>query len=156
MFTQPQVISPPGVYTITTPAPTTVTYTDTSVTFSWAPAPAPVPPQPQPQPSPPVLTGHVWALLVYDPAVTLPVAQQAVISSATLRASALSKDVDIQSFQMTDPAIASWVPKLPTTGLPALLLVQKTATGTGVLAYSVALPDSGPDFMSLVDKVRGN
>ena len=79
----PAIVYPAGAYTVTTLGPTTITYTAASVTFSWVvtPAPTPVPPGPVPVP---VLTGHVWALAVYDPAVVLPAAQQAALNSATL------------------------------------------------------------------------
>ena len=52
-------------------------------------------------------------------------------------------------------AFASWLPHLPKSGLPALLFVQKSAAGTGELAYAVALPGSEADILSLVNKVRG-
>jgi hypothetical protein len=152
----PVIVYPAGAYTITTPGPTTITYTAASVTFSWVVTPAPVPVPPAPTPVPvPVLTGHVWALAVYDPAVVLPAAQQAALNSATLKASALLQDVDVQPFKSTDGSIASWLPHLPKTGLPALLFVQKSAAGTGELAYAVALPGSEADILSLVNKVRG-
>ena len=150
----PAIVYPAGAYTVTTPGPTTITYTAASVTFSWVvtPAPTPVPPGPVPVP---VLTGHVWALAVYDPAVVLPAAQQAALNSATLKASALLQDVDVQPFKSTDASVASWLPHLPASGLPALLFVQKSAVGTGTLAYAVALPGSEADILSLVNKVRG-
>ena len=92
---------------------------------------------------------------VYDPAVVLPAAQQAALNSATLKASALLQDVDVQPFKSTDRSIASWLPHLPKSGLPALLFVQKSAAGTGELAYAMALPGSEADILSLVNKVRG-
>ena len=150
----PAIVYPAGAYTVTTPGPTTITYTAASVTFSWVvtPAPTPVPPGPVPVP---VLTGHVWALAVYDPAVVLPAAQQAALNSATLKASALLQDVDVQPFKSTDVSVATWLPHLPKSGLPALLFVQKSAAGTGELAYAAALPGSEADILSLVNKVRG-
>ncbi len=150
----PAIVYPAGAYTVTTPGPTIITYTAASVTFSWVvtPAPTPVPPGPVPVP---VLTGHVWALAVYDPAVVLPAAEQAALNSATLKASALLQDVDVQPFKSTDASVASWLPHLPKSGLPALLFVQKSAAGTGELAYAVALPGSEADILSLVNKVRG-
>jgi len=152
----PVIVYPAGAYTVTTPGPTTITYTAASVTFSWVVTPAPVPVPPAPTPVPvPVLTGHVWALAVYDPAVVLPAAQQAALNSATLKASALLQDVDVQPFKSTDGSIASWLPHLPKTGLPALLFVQKSTAGTGELAYAVALPGSEADILSLVNKLRG-
>ena len=152
----PAIVYPAGAYTVTTPGPTTITYTAASVTFSWVvtPAPTPVPPGPVPAPVP-VLTGHVWALAVYDPAVVLPAAQQAALNSATLKASALLQDVDAQPFKSTDASVASRLPHLPKSGLPALLFIQKSAAGTGELAYAVALPGSEADILSLVNKVRG-
>jgi hypothetical protein len=152
----PAIVYPAGAYTVTTPGPTTITYTAASVTFSWVvtPAPTPVPPGPVPVPVS-VLTGHVWALAVYDPAVVLPAAQQAALNSATLKASALLQDVDAQPFKSTDASVASRLPHLPKSGLPALLFIQKSAAGTGELAYAVALPGSEADILSLVNKVRG-
>ena len=113
----PVIIYPAGAYTVTTPGPTTVTYTDASVTFSWAVAPTPIPAPPAPTPPAPapvpVLTGHVWALAIYDPTVALPAAQQAALNSATLKASALLQDVDVQPFKSTDVSVASWLPICP-------------------------------------------
>ncbi len=152
----PAIVYPAGAYTVTTPGPTTITYTAASVTFSWVVTPAPVPVPPGPVPvAVPLLTGHVWALAVYDPAVVLPAAQQAALNSATLKASALLHDVDVQPFKSTDASVASWLPHLPKSGLPALLFVQKSVAGTGELAYAVALPGSEVDILSLVNKVRG-
>jgi hypothetical protein len=155
----PVIIYPAGAYTVTTPGPTTVTYTDASVTFSWAVAPTPIPAPPAPTPPAPapvpVLTGHVWALAIYDPTVALPAAQQAALNSATLKASALLQDVDVQPFKSTDVSVASWLPHLPKTGLPALLFVQRSSSGQGELGYAVALPGSEADILSLVNKVRG-
>jgi len=94
-------------------------------------------------------------LAVYDPAVVLPAAQQAALNSATLKASALLQDVDAQPFKSTDASVASRLPHLPKSGLPALLFIQKSAAGTGELAYAVALPGSEADILSLVNKVRG-
>lgn len=157
MQSPPVIVYPAGTYSITTTGPTTITYTATSVTLSWAVAPGPVPPTPvPPAPAPtPVLSGHVWALAIYDPAVALPTAQQAALTSPTLKAAALLQDVDIQPFKSNDPSVASWLPHLPKSGLPALLFVQRTAAGTGELAHAVALPASEADILSLVNKVRG-
>ena len=155
----PAIVYPAGAYTVTTPGPTTVTYTDASVTFSWAVAPTPIPAPPAPTPPAPapvpVLTGHVWALAIYDPTVALPAAQQAALNSATLKASALLQDIDFQPFKSTDASIASWLPPVPKTGLPALLFVQRSSSGKGTLGYAVALPGSEADILSLVNKVRG-
>jgi hypothetical protein len=155
----PVIVYPAGVYQVTTPGPTTVTITSTSVTFSWGVTPVPPTPTPPvpvpPAPSPiPILTGHVWALAIYDPDATLPAAQQLALISPTLQASALLKDVDFQSHPKADPIIASWIPHV-TTGYPTLLLVQRDVSGKGVLAYSAALPGSEADILSLVNKVRG-
>jgi hypothetical protein len=150
----PLITYPAGAYTITTPGPTTIAFTDTSVIFSWVvtPAPTPIPPGPVPVP---VLIGHVWALAIYDPAIVLPAAQQAALNSATLKASALLQDIDVQPFKSTDATIASWIPRVPKTGLPALLFVQKSTSGAGELVYAVALPASEADIMSLINKLRG-
>ena len=151
------IVYPAGQYIVTTPAATTITQTATSITLSWEPAPAPVPPvPPAPVPTPvPVLTGHVWALAIYDPVATLPAAQQAALASATLAAGAQRLDVSFQPFKSTDASIASWIPHLPTTGLPALLFIRKTPAGLGELAYAVPLPSSETDILTLVNKVRG-
>ena len=151
------IVYPAGQYLVTTPAATTITQTATSITLSWEPTPAPVPPvPPAPVPMPvPVLTGHVWALAIYDPVATLPAAQQAALASATLAAGAQRLDVSFQPFKSTDASVASWIPHLPTTGLPALLFVQKTPAGLGELAYAVPLPGSEADILALVNKARG-
>ena len=127
----PVVVSPAGTYSITTRGPTTIAQTATSITLSWtapapapAPAPEPVPPvpvPPAPAPAPiPVLTGHVWALAIYDSAATLPAAQQAALNSPTIKASALLQDIDFQAYKSTDSGVATWLPHLPKSGLPAL------------------------------------
>ena len=142
---------------------TSITWTETSVTFSWlapnpnppSPVPVPVPVPPAPVPTPvPVLSGHVWALAIYDPAVVLPAAQQAALWSPTLVASSLVQDVSFQAYSVADPAVSSWVPHL-TVKPPALLFVQKSPAGQGVLAYQTALPASEAEILTLVHKVRG-
>ncbi len=156
----PPIVYPAGAYTVTTPGPTTITYTADSVTFSWGPSPVPPvpppvpPPPPPPPPAPrpiPVLPGPVWALAIYDPAGALP----PVLSSSTLAPTALLSDVSFQPFKSTDASIASWVPHLPKSGLPALLFIQKSAAGKGELAYAAALPGSEADILAIVNKVRG-
>ena len=157
----PPITYPAGTYTITTPGPTAITFTATSVTFSWGPAPGPnppVPPTPPPAPTPapvPVLTGHVWAIAVYDPSATIPASQQAALTSQTLQVSSLTQDVDFQAHAKTDPNIASWISSLPPGGLPALLFIQKSSSGTGTMVYSTALPMSEPEILALINKVRG-
>ncbi len=152
----PPIVYPAGVYTVTTSGPTVITYSASSVTLTWtvAPTPTPVPPAPTPEPVP-TLTGHVWALVVYDPAVTLTTAQTAALNSTTLRASALLQDVDVQCFKSTDATVASWHTSYTKIGLPAILFVQKAPSGQGVLGYGATLPASEADILSLVSKVRG-
>lgn len=153
--TPPVIVYPAGAYTITTPGPTSITWTATSVTFLWgAVTPVPVPPIPPPVPVP-VLTGHVWALAIFDPAVTLPASQQAALTSLTLQASSLLLDVDFQAHKKTDTVVSSWLPHVPDSGLPALLFVQKDPTGKGVLAYTTAFPWSEAASLSLIKQVRG-
>lgn len=157
----PPIVYPAGAYTVTTPGPTVVTYSASSVTLSWTvtPPPTPVPPAPTPTPDPvPTLTGHVWALVIYDPAVPLTPVQTAALQSTTLRASSLLQDVDVQSFKSTDPSVASWRTSYTKTGLPAVLFVQKASSGQGVLGYGTTLLGSVAwdlDILSLVNQVRG-
>ena len=133
----PVIVYPAGAYTVTTPGPTTITYTAASVTFSWAVAPTP--PRRQSAPAACSRLLFLYSLAMFGPwrfmilAVCSPAAQQAAPNSATLKASALLQDVDVQPFKSTDVSVASWLPHLPKTGLPALLFVQRSSAGQGEL-----------------------
>ena len=154
----PTITYPAGSYTLSFPSPVNIVTTANSITFSWGngptPAPAPVPPAPVPVPAPvPQLTGHVWAIALYDASKPVP----PVASSATLKAALLdpAMDADWLPHASTDPAVVSWIPHVPTTGLPALLLVQRDATGVGKLMHAVPLPSSEADVIALMSKTRG-
>ena len=69
-------------------------------------------------------------------------------------ASGLKQDVDFQAHSVADSAVSSWIPLL-TVKLPALIFVQKSPTGQGVLTYQAALPMSEADILTLINHVRG-
>ena len=154
----PTITYPAGTYTLTFPSGVTIVTTANSITFSWAtpaptptPTPAPIPVPVPPAPAPvPTLTGHVWALAVYDPA-----SPNAVATSATLKASALELDVDWLPHAKNDAAVASWLPDADRVGYPALLLIQTTAPGVGKAVYAVKLPASENEAMAILQQARG-
>ena len=155
--TAPTIVYPAGSYTLNFPAPVQIVTTANSVTFSWVaptptPTPTPVPPAPDPTP---VVTGHAWALALYDPAKPLTTAQQAALASTTLKAAALGLDIDWEPHSSTDPAVASWLPHVPATGLPVLMTITKDASGTAKVAHSVALPADEAAITTLLRKLRG-
>lgn len=149
---------PAGTYTITTSGPTTITQTATSITLSWGP-PSPVPPVEPPPPvvttvDPPVLTGHVWALAIYDPDVALSDAQKKALSSFDSKAAGLLLDIDFQGWSVRDPSVSTWIPKI-TEKLPVLIFVQKGSSGIGQLVYQAPLPATSADIVALEKKARG-
>ena len=157
----PTITYPAGPYTLTFPVPVTITTTATSITFSWGvgPTPTPVPPTPVP-PAPvpiPALVGHVWGIVLYDPAVPLTAAQQAAQASANLVAQATGLDINLTWHAKTEPAFATWLNHLPPSGLPAIIFATADATGKAVIVPGAAqpLPVDEAGILALVNKVRG-
>ena len=162
----PVITYPSGLYAVgfTVPSsffgPFIVIQTANSVTIQWnqGPSPTPNPPvpvPPAPTPAPiPVLTGHVWAMAIYDPSVTLPPAQQAALVSPTLQALSLLQDVDFQPHSLSDSTIASWVSRI-VGKTPVLMFIQRSQTGQGVLAGQTPMPANETEILAMINKVRG-
>lgn len=150
------VISPAGTYSFVTPTAVTITYGPNSLTFTWNVAPNPTPiPTPDPTPPPvsviPVLTGDVWALVVYEDGKPIPSAT----TGPSVAAAVIVNKINLIQSKSNDPSISTYSTDFKSVGVPAILFIQRTPTNVGKCVYKTALPSNEADLIILLNKIRG-
>lgn len=150
------VTAPAGTYSFTAAGPVTIIYGPTSITFAWGapgPGPTPTPPPVPPTPAPPVvptLTGEAWAMVIYDGQAIPP-----VVLSKSVRDYAETVQIHLDPVSSAEPRAAGYLAKAHAVGLPAVLVIQRKADGTGDVKHAAVLPADEAGFTTLLKQIRG-